>query len=140
MTQKIRFVRAGGFSLVELLVVIAVIAVMATLALPLITGQRQSGQMVVARQQQAALQTALGSWVAAQSSLGGGLAAARDAYATNTDKRAMLQNYLQPGTYAALQGNGSKVTSQALTASGASLHFSVWAVGGSPNIVWSNAP
>jgi len=132
--------RAWGFSLVELLIVIAVIAVMATLMLPLVSGQRQSGQMVVARQQQAALQTALGNWVAAQSSLGGGLAAARNAYATNTDKRAMLQNYLQPGTYAALQGNGSKVTSQALTASGASLHFSGWAVGGSPSIIWSNAP
>lgn len=140
MTQKLHFMRAEAFSLVELLVVIAVIAVMATLALPLITGQRQSGQLLVARQQQAALQTALGSWVASQSSLGGGLAAARSAYASNTDKLGMLQNYLQPGTYAALQGNGSKVTSQALTASGASLEFSGWAVGGSPDILWINAP
>ena len=104
-------------------------------------GHRQSGDMVVARQQQAALQTALGSWVAAQSSLGGGLAAARSFYATNSgSKLSLLQDYLQPATYAALEGDGSKVTSRALTASGASLQFSDWAVGGSPSIIWNNFP
>jgi prepilin-type N-terminal cleavage/methylation domain-containing protein len=132
--------RKRAFSLVELLVVIAVIAILATIMLPLITGHRQSGEMVVARQQQAALQTALGSWVAAQSSLGGGLAAARTSYVNSGNKLSLLQDYLQPTTYVALTGDGSKVTSRALIASGASLHFSGWGVGGSPSIVWSNSP
>lgn len=138
--KEIRFASMQGFSLVELLIVIAVIAILATLMLPLISGHRQSGQMVVARQQQAALQTALGNWVSAQSSLSGGLAAARSAYGNSSDKLYLLKSYLQPATYAALQSNGTKVTSQALTASGASLQFSDWVVGGSPDILWINTP
>jgi len=132
---------AGAFSLVELLVAVAVIAIMATFMLPLITGHRESAQLIVARQQQAELQTALGSWVAAQSSLGGGLAAARAAYATADNKLSLVENYLQPATREALEGtNNSSVTSPALNGVRARLQFSSWTVGGTPSVDWINTP
>jgi prepilin-type N-terminal cleavage/methylation domain-containing protein len=126
-----------GLSLVELLVVIAIIAVLATLVIPNISSIRGGTNQAVARQQQAELQTALGSWAAAASAGPGGLAAARTAYNNAGSKLGLLQDYLQPATYAALTGSGSSVSSAALTASGASLQFSAWSVGGSPSVNWS---
>lgn len=101
---------------------------------------QRGAQESVARQQQAQLQTALGSWVVSASSGAGGLAAARTTYNSAGNKLALLQSYLQPGTYANLQGDGDSVRSAALTASGASLQFSTWNVGESPSIIWVNSP
>lgn len=129
-----------GFSLIELLVVIAVIAILSGLILPYIAGTRESSQVVLARQQQAELQTALGNWIAATSAQPGGLAAARSAYNSTGTKLALLQNYVQPATYAALSGSGAGVTSAALSGAGASLQFSAWNVGGTPTVSWVNSP
>jgi len=131
---------AGGFSLVEVLVVVAVLGVLATLLIPYISHTRESAQEAVARQQQAELQTALGNWIAATAAQPGGLAAARNTYNSAGTKLELLQNYLQAGTYAALTGTGTKVTSAALTSAGASLQFSSWPVGGSPSVTWANSP
>jgi len=126
----------AGFSLVELLVVIAVIATLAALLLPYVSPMRRATSEQIARQQQAELQTALGSWIAAASSGPGGLAAARTAYGQSGSKLGLLQNYLQPSTYASLSGSGNTVTSGALNAAGASLQFSSWGVGGYPSVNW----
>lgn len=129
-----------GFSLVEVLVVIALIAILSSLIIPSISSIRASSQESTARQQQAALQTALGNWITAVSSQSGGLAGARTTYNAAANKLTLLQNYLQPATYANLQGSGDTVSSAALTASGASLQFSTWTVGESPSIIWVNSP
>ena len=129
-------VRAGGFSLIEVLLVVAVIGIIATLLIPYVSPMRGAASNQIARQQQAELQTALGSWVAATSSGPGGLAAARSAYGGAGSKLALLQNYLQPATYAALSGSGNNVTSAALNAAGASLQFSSWGVSGTPTVNW----
>jgi prepilin-type N-terminal cleavage/methylation domain-containing protein len=129
-----------GFSLVEALVVIAVIGIVSALVLPQVMNVQRSASVSLGRQQQAELQTALGNWIVAKSSGPGGLAAARNSYNSAGTKLGLLQNYLQEGTYAALSGSGSKVTSAALTASGASLQFSSWSVGGSPSVTWANSP
>lgn len=132
--------KAAGFSFIEVLIIITVIGVIATLVLPKISDTRASASLSTARQQQAQLQTALGNWITTASSQSGGLAGARSSYNSTANKLTLLQNYLQAATYANLQGSGDSVTSAALTASGASLQFSSWTVGGSPSIIWVNSP
>jgi prepilin-type N-terminal cleavage/methylation domain-containing protein len=127
---------AAGLSLVEMLLVIAILGIIASLLIPYVSPMRGAASTQIARQQQAELQTALGSWIAAASSGPGGLAAARSAYGSAGSKLALLQNYLQPATYASLSGSGNTVTSAALTAAGASLQFSSWGVSGAPTVNW----
>jgi prepilin-type N-terminal cleavage/methylation domain-containing protein len=129
-----------ALSLIEILIVIAVIGVLAALFIPYISNFQSGAQESVARQQQAELQTALGNWISAASSTSGGLAAARATYTSTDNKLSLLQNYLQAATYANLQSSGNSVTSAALTGSRASLQFSSWTVGGAPSIIWVNAP
>lgn len=126
----------SGFSLIEILIVIAVIAILSSLLIPQITQVKEGAQVSVARQQQVELQTALGNWVVANSSESGGLAAARAAY-TGT-KLALLQDYLQASTYASLTGSGDAVTSAALDSANASLQFSAWPLDGEPSVQWVN--
>jgi prepilin-type N-terminal cleavage/methylation domain-containing protein len=127
-----------AFSLVELLIAIAVIAVLAAILIPKVSEVRNQAQTATARQQQAELQTALGNWIVAQSSGPGGLAAARTAYTGN--KLSLLQNYLQEATYASLTAaTADTVTSAALDGARAYLQFSSWNVGDQPPMVqWIN--
>ena len=125
-----------GFSLVEILIIIAVIGIISALVIPQISNIRSSASLSVARQQQAELQAALGNWVVARSSEPGGLSAARAAY-TGT-KLSLLQNYLQEATYASMSGSGDTVTSAALDAAGAYLQFSSWGSGQYPAVQWIN--
>lgn len=141
MTQRVEsrlmsHLSTRGFSLVEVLLVVVIIAVLAALIIPQIEGIREGAQVSIARQQQVELQTALGNWIAARSSEPGGLAGARAAY-TGT-KLALLQNYLQAATYSSLAGSGDTVTSAALTSANAHLEFSAWASGGQPAVNWVN--
>jgi prepilin-type N-terminal cleavage/methylation domain-containing protein len=136
MAKRRRKTVQSGLSLMELLIVIAIIAILATLVIPNVSSIRSGTSQAVARQQQAALQTALGSWVSAASSGPGGLAAARSAYNSAGSKLGLLQNYLQPATFAALNGSGSSVSSVALSEVGASLQFSSWGIGGMPSVAW----
>lgn len=127
---------SSGLSFLELLVVVAILGVLSALLIPSVSPMRGTASTQVARQQQAELQTALGSWVSAASSGSGGLAAARSAYNGAGSKLALLQNYLQPTTYSALSGSGSSVSSEALTEAGASLQFSSWGIGSPPSVNW----
>lgn len=129
---------ACGFSLVEVLVVIAVIGILSALILPQILDVREGSQEAVARQQQSELQTALGNWLVARSSESGGLAAARTVYNGTSGKLGLLENYLQPATYASLSG-GNTVSSTALDAANAYLQFSDWPVSEhQPTVEWIN--
>ena len=129
-----------AFSLLELLVSVAVIAIIATLAVQQMSGARDAAAYTIARQQQAQLQTALGNWITARSSAQGGLAAARSEYSAYSGaKLQLLQGYLQPATYSALSGTGDRVASSALSNANAHLEFSSWIPGGQQPIVqWIN--
>lgn len=128
--------RQSGFSFLESLVVVAMLGVLAGLLISYVSPLRETTSIQVARQQQAELQTALGAWVAAASAGSGGLAAARGSYNSAGSKLGLLQSYLQPSTYAALSGNGSGVSSAALSKAGASLQFSSWGVDNAPSVNW----
>lgn len=129
-----------AFSLLELLVSVAVIAIIATLSVQQLRGARDAAAYTIARQQQAQLQTALGSWIAAQSSGQGGLAEARSVYSAHSGvKLQLLQGYLQPATYSALSGTGNRVASSALSNANAYLEFSSWnSADPQPIVQWIN--
>lgn len=129
----------SAFSLIEILIAVAVIAVLAAFLIGSISGTTQQANQIVARQQQAELQTALGNWLSAASAEPGGLARARGRYNAQDEKLSLLSNYLQADTFARLTAAGSQVTSSALNGSRAALHFSpTWEVGRTPIVTWSN--
>jgi hypothetical protein len=102
-----------------------------------VSSSQRSAKEVVARQQQAELQTALGNWIIATSSSSGGLAASRAAYTGN--KLSLLQNYLQESTYTSLNpATADTVTSAALDGAEAYLQFSSWSAGEQPVVQWIN--
>jgi prepilin-type N-terminal cleavage/methylation domain-containing protein len=136
MSEYKTFHSESGMSLLEVLLVVVIIGILATLLIPSISPMKQGSSIQVARQQQAELQTALGSWVAAASAGPGGLAAARGSYNSAGSKLGLLEDYLQPATYAMFSGSGSSVSSEALTAAGASLQFSAWSVDSAPAVTW----
>ena len=123
-----------GFSLPELLIVVAAIAILSGLAISYVGGASENSRLLVARQQQVQLQTALDAWIVAASSGTGGLAAARSAY--SSDASAMLSAlapYLrEPGIFS-ISGGG--VSSSALSGAGKTLQFSSWADGSYPKVL-----
>jgi hypothetical protein len=119
-----------------MLITVAIMGTIAALVMPYVSPMRGASSVQIARQQQAELQTALGSWIAARSAGPGGLAAARSAYNSAGSKLSLLQNYLQPSTYAAFSGGGSSVSSDALNGAGASLQFTSWGSSGAPSVIW----
>jgi len=130
-----------AFSLVEVIIVVAVIGILATFIISSLSGSSEYANMVVARQEQAELQTALGNWIVATSSQPGGLAEARHQYTNEANKLLLLSNYLQDATYQRLRltSTGAVVRSPALTASKARLEFSSsWSATDAPSVNWIN--
>ncbi len=124
----------SAFSLVEILLVIAVIAILSGLAVSYVGGAADNSRILVARQQQVQLQTALDAWITAQSSGTAGLGGAKVAYSTNaTTMLAALGPYLRdPGVFSV---SGGAVSSAALAASGKSLQFSSWTDNSYPKVL-----
>ena len=85
-----------GFSLIELLVALAIAAVLAVFFIPQLSSVRSSGQLHTAREQVMSLQTAMDAWLAKAPSVSG----ARTQFTTGTndyptDTSAVL-NLLKP--------------------------------------------
>jgi len=127
----------GAFTLVELLVVIAVIGIMSALVISSITNAAQDSRFTVARQQQATLQSALHSWIAAQESI----SQARTDYtaADAEEKLDLLTNYLQAETLADFIANTSdtEVRSTVLDQIDHHLSFSAWSETSQPSVTLS---
>lgn len=123
-----------AFSLVEILLVIAVIAILSGLAMSYVGGASDTSGVMVARQQQVQLQTALDSWIAARSSGTAGLAGARAAYSTDASTMlAALAPYLRDAGIFSISGQG--VSSQSLSKIGKTLQFSSWSDDGYPKVL-----
>jgi type II secretory pathway pseudopilin PulG len=139
--ERVKHFKQSAFSFVEVLIIVAVIAILSTLVLSSLLGTSERATEIVARQQQAELQTALGNWIVRQSSQPGGLASARGLYNDSNNKLSLLADYLQTSTLERLSGNGSDVTSQALSSSKAKLQFTAnWGAGETPTVEWINIP
>ncbi len=127
---------SSAFSLIEMLLVIAVIGIMGALILTAVTNATQDSRVVVARQQQAVLQNALNAWIAANSTGTNSLADAQAAYTAAGDKLSLLQNYLQVGTYEHFLENstGDTIQTDAMKKAGLSVTFSAWSGAGYPAV------
>jgi type II secretory pathway pseudopilin PulG len=139
--KKLKHAARDAFSFIEILIIVAVIAVLSTLILSSFLGTSERASELVARQQQAELQTALGNWIARQASEPGGLAGARDAYNSTNNKLSLLTNYLQTSTLERLSGSGADINSDALSGSKAKLQLPAnWDEGETPIVEWINSP
>ena len=99
-----------AFSLIEMLMVIAIISVMTGLAISQFTDASQDSRTVMARQQQAAIQSAVMSWVSQSSNTSDrtiSVVRAQYNYVNATDgtpnsdmqRLTLIKDYLDPGTY-----------------------------------------
>lgn len=121
----------SGFSLVELLLSVAIIGIMSALIISSVSNAARDSRTVIARQQQVVLQQALNAWISAASSGTNSMASTQTAYgnaATATAKLALLRDYLQDSTYDQFIDNStsSQIRSEALVNIGAYLQFSAW--------------
>lgn len=66
MTIKSYHFHSRGFSLVELLLVLGIISIMASIVINSFSNAAQDSRNVLAKQQQATLQSAINNWVASQ--------------------------------------------------------------------------
>lgn len=128
--------KGGGFSLIELLITLAVIGVMSALIIASITNASRDSSNVVARQQQVVLQQALNAWISGSTSTNT-ISGARTRYAAATDKLALVRDYLQASTYDHFVQNTStntRIQSDAMKKINVYLSFSEWTAGGYPAV------
>jgi prepilin-type N-terminal cleavage/methylation domain-containing protein len=131
--------RKDAFTLVELLLVLAVLSIMSALVVTAVTNAAGDARMVVARQQQAVLQEALNAWVSKESMGSGGLLGAMGAYnsaSSASAKLGLLSNYLDAGTYANFTTNGGGgIQTDDMQRIGVSLNFtSGWTTNNYPRV------
>ena len=130
----------SGFTLVEMLIVISVIAIMASLVISAFSNAAQDTRRVVARQQQAAVQSAVNAWITAQSSGTGSLAAAKTAYnnaGTSLARLNLVAGYLEDGTIAHFRTNTTNtdtVLSEALKKTNQHLELPAWSAASYPKV------
>ena len=129
-----------GFTLIEVLVVIAIIGIMTSLVVTVYRNVAQDSRDVVARQQQAALQNAVNNWITTQSATRS-LAAVRTQYNGLADSRARLdeiQAYLDDRTYEHFKNNSptgtDSVKSEALIKLNKTIQLSDWVAGSYPQV------
>jgi len=117
-----------AFSLIELLIVIAIIGIMSSLVMSYITNAAKDSRMVVALQQQVVMQEALNAWIASSNSLGDIQAAYTpgDASVMLGYLERYLKNSTETQTDKMFSASGSKITSYVLDKAGKALVFSSW--------------
>lgn len=113
--------RDSGFSLVEVLVVIAIISILATLVINSFSNAAQDSREIMARQQQAVVQSAVSNWVGSEigtfydpdltDTVAGKFQSVEDvrsrynAATTGLAKLALIQAYVDDATYSHLTTN-----------------------------------
>ncbi len=123
-TKRVR----RGFSLVEMLIVIAIISILGSMVITAVSNASQDSSRRVAEQQQVALQQALTAWIASTAATSS-LSEARSQYTTRLGGNTLLtavEGYLDPHSRDHFSLSGGNVTSDMLERSGAVLSFSPW--------------
>jgi len=129
-----------GFTLIEMLLVVAIIGIMSALIISAISNASQDSRAVLARQQQALVQQSLNAWISRMSSGTNSIANARTMYNAATTAQAkfvLIQNYLDQNTYEHFIANttdAAKLQSEAMVQTGVYLQFSSWATNSYPRV------
>lgn len=92
----------SAFTFVELVIVIAVVGIMTALAIGSFANGAQDAREIVARQQQAALQTAVNAWVSSQLTTSSTVKQVRTTYnaaVTSEARLTLIKDYLDAETY-----------------------------------------
>lgn len=139
--------RRGAFSLIEMLIVISIISIMATLVISSFSSASNDTRRVLARQQQAALQNAVNAWVSSNSvgnvpgsQKPASLEYARGIYNASGNPQARLllvQDYLDATTFqhfAETTTNTSKVETDAMKKIGQYVDLPSWSYGSYPQV------
>lgn len=128
-----------AFTMVEMLIVIAVIGIMSALVISAFSNAAQDTRRVVARQQQAAVQSAVNAWVNSVSQTEG-LAQTRNLYnlaASSKGRLQLVQAYLDEATlshFLANTTNNDEVKSAALAKTGQHLLLDTWNAASYPKV------
>lgn len=135
-----------GFTLVEVIVVIAIIGIMTSLVVTVYRNVAQDSRDVVARQQQAALQNAVNNWITGQSS-SLPMATVRTNYndAANSAARLdLISGYLEDRTYEHFTDHTTagtdQVKSDVLVKLNKYIQLAAWADGSYPQVQMKNNP
>lgn len=129
-----------GFTLVELLMVIAIIAIMASLVISAFSSAASDSREVLVRQQQVVVQEAINSWIAYRSAAPRSLSSARTEYnaaTTGLARLALVQAYLDEATYAHFVANttdNDQVRSEAMAKTSQYLQITSWTNGSYPKV------
>lgn len=132
--------RCAGFTLIELIIVIAVIGIMSALAISSLSNGATDTREIVARQQQATVQSAVNGWVTGQLSGTASLSQVRTIYNTPTtsvERLALIQDYLDEVSYqhfTEMSEDSEEVLSAALAKLGWHLSLPEWASGSYPKV------
>lgn len=128
-----------AFTMVEMLIVIAVIGIMSALVISAFSNAAQDTRRVVARQQQAAVQNAVNAWVNSVSQ-SQGLAEARNLYnlaGSSKGRLQLVQAYLDEATLSHFLTNtttNGEVKSAALSKTGQYLLLDTWNTASYPKV------
>jgi len=128
-----------AFTMVEMLIVIAVIGIMSALVISAFSNAAQDTRRVVARQQQAAVQSAVNAWVSSVSQKQG-LAQARTLYnlaGSSKGRLQLVQGYLDDATlshFLSNTTNNAEVKSAALSKTSQYLLLDAWSTNSYPKV------
>lgn len=130
-----------AFTLIELLIVVAIIGILASIVIASFSNATQDSRNVVVLQQQAVIQGALNSWIAHASSGNSSLSSAKAAYdAANTGaaKLALISPYLDSTSVSQFSAHGTvanALQSDAMEKTDHYITFSAWNAGSYPKVI-----
>jgi len=139
MTPGSQSTARRAFTLVEMLIVIAVIGIMSALVISAFSNAAQDTRRVVARQQQAAVQNAVNAWVNSISQQQG-LAQTRNLYnlaGTSKGRLQLVKAYLDDSTlshFLTNTTNNNEVKSTALSKTSQYLLLDTWNANSYPKV------
>jgi prepilin-type N-terminal cleavage/methylation domain-containing protein len=131
--------KTPAFTLIEMLIVLAIIGVLAAIIISQIANATFETRRIVSRQQQVVLQTAVSSWIM-QNTTTQPINSVRTAYNTAADSKARLAlvgGYLDPDVYAHFMSQTTdvaKVQSDAMKRAGKWIELPDWSSGSYPRV------
>ncbi|MFT4637354.1 MAG: prepilin-type N-terminal cleavage/methylation domain-containing protein [Verrucomicrobiales bacterium] len=132
-----------AFTLIEVIVVIAIIGIMTSLVIAVYRNVAQNSRVVVASQQQVAIQSAINNWITNETTTKSMFSVKSDYTATQTATGSQgillkIQAYLDELTFTHLQANSpageDKIQSAALKKIEHYIQLSTWGAGSYPQV------